>query len=137
LKNCFAECFTLALGKEAFAEFFFGTRQKKLICREPFIGRSTKPSLPSVFYLALGNAFFVERPKKNVRQSLRRSAKKRILAVSYGRASAADLRHVCLYNHLTHEKIIGFLTTISKFIQQSYMLLPPLQIIFIPNCKPF
>jgi hypothetical protein len=101
LKNCFAECFTLALGKEAFAEcFFFGSRQrsffaecffwlsaKKLLCREPFIGRSAKASLPSaealpsVFYLALGKAFFAERPKKNARQSLRRSAKKWIPVV--------------------------------------------------------
>jgi hypothetical protein len=72
----------LALGKEAFAECFFGSWQKKLLCREPFIGRSAKPSLPSVealpsvFYLALGKAFFAERPKKNAWQSLRRSAKK-------------------------------------------------------------
>jgi hypothetical protein len=87
LENCFAECFTLALGKEAFAESFFfalgkGFSAKKLLCREPFIGRSAKPSLPSVealpsvFYLALGKAFFAEHPKKNARQSLRRSAKK-------------------------------------------------------------
>jgi hypothetical protein len=40
LKNYFAECFTLALGKEAFADFFFLHSAKKLICREPFIGRS-------------------------------------------------------------------------------------------------
>jgi len=88
LKNCFAECFTLALGKEAFAEcFFFWLSAKKLLCREPFIGRSAKASLPSaealpsVFYLALGKAFFAERPKKNARQSLRRSAKKWIPVV--------------------------------------------------------
>jgi hypothetical protein len=40
LKNCFAECFTLALGKEAFAECFFLA-----------LGKET--SLPSVFYLTL------------------------------------------------------------------------------------
>jgi hypothetical protein len=77
LKNCFAECFTLALGKE-------------FLCRVPFIGCSAKPSLPSaeallsVFYLALGKAFFAERPKKNARQSLQRSAKKRIPVVIRG-----------------------------------------------------
>jgi hypothetical protein len=38
-------------------------------------------ALPSVFYLALGKAFFAERPKKNARQSLRRSAKKWIPVV--------------------------------------------------------
>jgi hypothetical protein len=60
---------------------------KKLLCREPFIGRSAKPSLlsaealPSVFYLALGKAFFAERSKKNARQSLQRLAKKRIPVV--------------------------------------------------------
>jgi hypothetical protein len=82
LKNCFAECFTLALGKEAFAECFFGSRQrnffaesrlsdarqsllwrvffwlsaKKLLCREPFIGRSAKPSLLSARKKTLGKA---------------------------------------------------------------------------------
>jgi hypothetical protein len=39
-------------------------------------------ALPSVFYLALGKAFFAERPKKNARQSLRCSAKKRIPVVN-------------------------------------------------------
>jgi hypothetical protein len=82
LKNCFAECFTLALGKEAFAECFFLALGKEVSLPSVFIGRSAKPSLPSVealpsvFYLALGKAFFAERPKKNARQSLRRSAKK-------------------------------------------------------------
>jgi hypothetical protein len=47
LKNYFAECFTLALGKESFAECFFLT-----------LGKET--SLPSVFYLMLGKAFFAE-----------------------------------------------------------------------------
>jgi hypothetical protein len=70
-----------------FAECFFWLSAKKLLCREPFIGRSAKASLPSaealpsVFYLALGKAFFAERPKKNARQSLRRSAKKWIPVV--------------------------------------------------------
>jgi hypothetical protein len=87
LKISFAECFTLALGKEAFAGCFFLHSAKKLLCREPFIGRSAKPSLPSaealpsVFYLARGKAFFAERPKKNARQSLRHSTKKRISVV--------------------------------------------------------
>jgi hypothetical protein len=44
LKNCFVECFTLALGKEAFTECFLA------------LGKET--SLPSVFYLTLGKAFF-------------------------------------------------------------------------------
>jgi hypothetical protein len=85
LKNCFAECFTLALDKEAFAECFFWHSAKKLLCREPFIGRSSLPSaeaLPSVFYLALGKAFFAERQKK--KRSAKppaRSAKKRIPVV--------------------------------------------------------
>jgi hypothetical protein len=56
LKNCFAECFTLALGKEAFAECFFGTRQRNffaesrlsdarqsLLCRVFFIWLSATP----------------------------------------------------------------------------------------------
>jgi hypothetical protein len=49
------------------------------------LGKET--SLPSVFYLTLGKAFFAEyrgfaeRPKKNTQQSLRRSAKKRIPVV--------------------------------------------------------
>jgi hypothetical protein len=49
---------------------FFLHSGKKLLCREPFIGRSAKPflpsadALPSVFYLALGKAFFTKRPKK-------------------------------------------------------------------------
>jgi hypothetical protein len=79
--------FYFGTGKETFAECFFWHSAKKLLCREPFIGRSVKPSLPSaetlpsVFYLALGKAFFAERPKKNARQSLRRSVKKRIPVV--------------------------------------------------------
>jgi hypothetical protein len=53
--------------------FFFLLSAKKLLCREPFIGRSAKPSLPSVFfaldkeislpraiYRTLGKAFFAE-----------------------------------------------------------------------------
>jgi hypothetical protein len=47
LKNCFAECFTLALDKEAFAECFFFALIKETC-------------LPSVFYLTLGKAFFAE-----------------------------------------------------------------------------
>jgi hypothetical protein len=43
LKNCFAECFTLALGKEVFAEFFFFA-----------------VSLPRAVYRTLGKAFFAE-----------------------------------------------------------------------------
>jgi hypothetical protein len=39
----FSECFTLALGKEAFAECFFGTT-----------------SLPKAVYRTLGKAFFAE-----------------------------------------------------------------------------
>jgi hypothetical protein len=72
-----------ALGK-AFAEY---PTLGKLLCWVFFIWHSVKPSLPSaealpsVFYLALGEAFFAERPKKNARQSLRRSAKKRIPVV--------------------------------------------------------
>jgi hypothetical protein len=48
-------------------------------------------ALPSVFYLALGKAFFAERPKKNARQSLRRSAKKRIPVVVH--ASSGTNNH--------------------------------------------
>jgi hypothetical protein len=33
LKNCFAECFTLALGKEALAKCFFGTRQRNFFAK--------------------------------------------------------------------------------------------------------
>jgi hypothetical protein len=86
LKNCFAECFTLALGKEAFAECFFWHSAKnkkhlakKFLCRVFFLalGKETSlpsvfyslPSaeaLPSVFYLALGEALFAERPKKRL-----------------------------------------------------------------------
>jgi hypothetical protein len=33
LKNCFAECFNLALGKEAFAECFFYTRQRNFFAK--------------------------------------------------------------------------------------------------------
>jgi hypothetical protein len=40
LKNCFAECFTES--------------------------RLSDEALPSVFYLALGKAFFAERPKKTL-----------------------------------------------------------------------
>jgi hypothetical protein len=56
----------IALGKEIFGEcffcaesFLFGSRQRSLcaeffLCREFFISLSVKPSLPRVFYLALG-----------------------------------------------------------------------------------
>jgi hypothetical protein len=63
LKNCCAECFILALSKEAFAECFFWHSANKLLCQVIFIRHSAK-ALLSVFYLALGKAFFVERPKK-------------------------------------------------------------------------
>jgi hypothetical protein len=66
LNNCFAECFTLALGKEDFAECFFGTRQRNFFA-ECFLFDTRQPSaeaLPSFLYLALGKAFFAERPKK-------------------------------------------------------------------------
>jgi hypothetical protein len=53
----------LALSKEAFAECFFWHSAKKLLCQVIFIRHSAK-ALLSVFYLALGKAFFVERPKK-------------------------------------------------------------------------
>jgi hypothetical protein len=46
LKNCFAECFTLALGKEVFAECFFGTRKETSLLR--------------AVYRTLGKAFFAE-----------------------------------------------------------------------------
>jgi hypothetical protein len=70
LKNCSAECFNLALGKEAFAEYFFYTRQRNffaecflfdtqsLLCREQRL-------LQSVFYKALDKVFFAECPKKH------------------------------------------------------------------------
>jgi hypothetical protein len=46
LKNCFAECFNLALSKEASAECFLT------------LGKET--FLPSVFYLTLGKTFFAD-----------------------------------------------------------------------------
>jgi hypothetical protein len=67
-KAAFTECFTLALGKEVFAKCFF-------------LYSAKVTSLPSVFYLTLDKAFFAECPKKNTRQSLRHSAKKRIPVV--------------------------------------------------------
>jgi hypothetical protein len=47
LKNYFAECFTLALSKEAFAECFFFA-----------LGKET--SLPRAVYRTLGKGFFTE-----------------------------------------------------------------------------
>jgi hypothetical protein len=68
LKNCFAECFTLALGKTAFAEYFLA------------LGKET--SLPSVFYVTLGKAFFAEcRGFADCFLFSRRSTKKRIPVV--------------------------------------------------------
>jgi hypothetical protein len=71
LKNFFAECFTLALGKEVFAECFFYTRQSNFFA-ECFLFDTGQ---------ALGKQGFAECPKKNTRQSLRHSTKKRIPVV--------------------------------------------------------
>jgi hypothetical protein len=46
LKNYFAECFTLTLGKEAFAECFFALGKETSL--------PSAEALPSVFYLAHG-----------------------------------------------------------------------------------
>jgi hypothetical protein len=67
---------------------FFWHSAKKLLCREPFIGRSAKPSLPSaealpsVFYLALGK--------------VGRSAKKRIPVVTI--LSRGSLHYFSLFS---------------------------------------
>jgi hypothetical protein len=57
LKNCFAECFTLALGKEAFAECFFLALGKEV-------------SLPSVFFGSRQRNFFAESRLSDARQRL-------------------------------------------------------------------
>jgi hypothetical protein len=56
LKNCFAECFTLALGKEAFAERFFWHNFFAESCLSDARQLPSAEALPSVFYLALGKA---------------------------------------------------------------------------------
>jgi hypothetical protein len=60
LKNWFAECFTLALGKETSLLSVFYLTLGKAPLAECFFALGKETSLLSVFYLTLGKAFFAE-----------------------------------------------------------------------------
>jgi hypothetical protein len=85
---------------------------KKLLCREPFIRRSAKPSLPSaealpsIFYLALGKAFFAERPKK-------RSAKPPALGKEADSGSDEQGKTIILLSQILHKWKKGTHNTVS------------------------